>query len=133
MLIRRASSTSCPSPIFVRALLDQGEATFDENAFSRLVAIEGSCFWFQNRRDLIAWALRRHLRGTSSFLEVGCGTGFVLQGLRRAFPELHLVGGDYYASGLAFARRRLPGVELHQLDARELPSRTISTRSARST
>jgi SAM-dependent methyltransferase len=45
----------------------------------------------------------------------------VLEGLRRAFPELRLVGSELYEEGLEHARRRLPGVELLRLDARELP------------
>jgi SAM-dependent methyltransferase len=95
--------------------------TFERETFSRLAAAEGSCFWFQGRNELIAWALGRYSPGARSFLEVGCGTGFVLAGLRDAFPELRCVGGEYYPEGLVFARRRLPGVELVQLDARELP------------
>ena len=45
----------------------------------------------------------------------------MLSRLSEAFPEVRLVGGDYYTAGLAFASGRLPGIELNQLDARELP------------
>jgi SAM-dependent methyltransferase len=99
----------------------EGEAMFDPAAFSELAAAEASCFWFQRRNGLITWALRRYFPEARSFLEVGCGTGYVLGGLREAFPELRLAGGEYYSPGLPFARSRLPGVELDQLDARRLP------------
>jgi SAM-dependent methyltransferase len=97
------------------------QATFEPGAFARLAAAEASCFWFQGRNELIVWALRRYAPEARSFLEVGCGTGFVLAGVHEAFPALQLVGGEYYEEGLEFARRRLPGAELVQLDARELP------------
>jgi SAM-dependent methyltransferase len=101
--------------------LIEDEETFDPDAFAHLAAAEASCFWFQGRNELIAWALGKYAPGTRSFLEAGCGTGFVLSGLREAFPHMRLVGGEYYPAGLAVARERLPGIELLQLDARELP------------
>jgi SAM-dependent methyltransferase len=97
------------------------EVTFETRSFARLAAAEASCFWFQGRNELIVWAVRRYFPEAGSLLEVGCGTGFVLSALSEAFPEVRLVGGDYYTAGLAFARGRLPGIELNQLDARELP------------
>jgi SAM-dependent methyltransferase len=54
-------------------------------------------------------------------LEIGCGTGFVLAGLRQRFPALRLVGGEPSAAGLQIARSRLPGVELRQLVGHRLP------------
>jgi SAM-dependent methyltransferase len=54
-------------------------------------------------------------------LEVGCGTGFVLAGVRDAFPEIRLVGGELFQAGLAVAARRVPDAELLELDARDLP------------
>jgi SAM-dependent methyltransferase len=97
------------------------EPMFDSGSFADLAAAESDNFWFQARNRLIIWALERHFPDAADLLEVGCGTGFVLRGFRDAFPDLRLVGGDYYAAGLPFARERLPGVELTQLDARELP------------
>src|SRR4029077_3610296 len=56
-----------------------------------------------------------------TFLEVGCGTGFVLTGVRRQFPSVQVAGTDIFTEGLAFARQRLPCVELFQMDARRIP------------
>nr|VFK12098.1 MAG: Putative methyltransferase [Candidatus Kentron sp. LPFa]VFK28151.1 MAG: Putative methyltransferase [Candidatus Kentron sp. LPFa] len=55
------------------------------------------------------------------FLEIGCGTGFVLSGIAEAFPEAKLVGTDAFSAGLAYAARRVPGAALYQMDARCLP------------
>src|SRR4030095_12517772 len=56
-------------------------------------------------------------------LEVGCGTGFVLQGLHAALPALRLTATDAAAEGLALARTRAPSASLRQQDARELDAR----------
>jgi SAM-dependent methyltransferase len=56
-----------------------------------------------------------------SFLEVGCGTGFVLAAVRAAFPDAALMGSELDVEGIEVARRRLPGVPLVQMDALEVP------------
>jgi SAM-dependent methyltransferase len=99
------------------------EGGFDVALFERFAAVEPQSFWFRARNRLVVSAVRRHFPGATSLLEVGCGTGFVLAGLREAFPELRLVGSELYEEGLAFARARLPGVDLVELDAREMPFR----------
>ncbi len=78
-------------------------------------------FWFRSRNRLIAWALATYGRPDPSVLEVGCGTGFVLAGLRQAIPGLRAAGGELFAEGLDIARGRLAGVPLYQLDVRRLP------------
>ncbi|MCU1336544.1 MAG: ric methyltransferase [Bryobacterales bacterium] len=67
------------------------------------------------------WAFGRWFPAADSFLEIGCGTGFVLSGLQERFPQLHLAGSEIFTEGLRFAERRLPGVALFQMDARKLP------------
>jgi SAM-dependent methyltransferase len=95
---------------------------FDPSFFDRLPEVEPRSFWFRARNRLIVSVLRRHFPGARSLLEVGCGTGFVLSGLRDAFPELRLVGSELFPQALAYARERLPDdVELVELDAREMP------------
>lgn len=90
--------------------------TFDPDAFERLARGEPGHFWFEERRRLIAWAVRRYFPAAESFCEIGCGTGFVLEGLARAQPHLKLTGIDRYPQGLAQAAKRLPGIDLRQGD-----------------
>lgn len=95
---------------------------FDPTFFDLLAPVEPRSFWFRARNRLIVSVLRRHFPDARSLLEVGCGTGFVLSGLREAFPHLRLVGSELFPEALAHARARLADdVELVELDAREMP------------
>ena len=96
---------------------------FQEDLFSELAALEAGNFWFRARNDLIVWAMRSYAPGFRTFLEVGCGTGFVLSGLRSAFPSADLSGSEIFAAGLRFAADRVPTARLYQMDARSIPFR----------
>jgi SAM-dependent methyltransferase len=104
------------------AYLARGDDGFDSRLFERLAEAEPRSFWFANRTAVLLWALRKAFPGATSLLEVGCGTGFVLAGLRAARPDLRLVGTELFIDGLDIAHRRLNrSVELVQADVRALP------------
>lgn len=94
---------------------------FREESFEGLARVEAGNFWFRARNAIVLWALRKYFPHFQSLLEVGCGTGFVLSGITQAFPHARTAGSEIYTAGLAFAAKRLPGVELLQMDARKLP------------
>lgn len=94
---------------------------FDPELFAPIADVEERSFWFRARNRLVVSTFRRHFPDARSFLEIGCGSGVVLAALRDAIAGLRLVGGELYGEGLEIARRRLPDVELVELDARRLP------------
>jgi SAM-dependent methyltransferase len=96
---------------------------FEADYFPGLAEVEAGNFWFRSRNELIIWAVRRYFPAAENFFEVGCGTGFVLSGIRKALPALALNGSEVFSAGLSFAAERLPGVELFQMDARRIPFR----------
>ena len=96
---------------------------FEASYFAQLAEMEAGNFWFRSRNRLIIWALARYFPSARNFLEIGCGTGFVLSGIREAYPALTLSGSEVFSAGLDFAARRLPDVELFQMDARRIPLR----------
>ena len=96
---------------------------FDATHFSRLAALEAGHFWFEARNQLIAWAMRRYFPNTGCFLEVGCGTGFVLCRLQREFPTCEFWGSEIQAEGLKFAAERVARSRLIQMDAHRMPFR----------
>jgi len=107
---------------FAPELANEGEG-FEAEYFARLAEMEAGNFWFRSRNRLLIWAVQRYFPKAQNFLEIGCGTGFVLSGIRQAFPEIALSGSEIFSEGLKFAAERLPGVELFQMDARRIPFR----------
>ncbi len=96
---------------------DGYEATF----FAQVAALEAQHFWYRSRNHLINWALRRYFPQARTFLEIGCGTGFVLAGIEQANPQLTLSASEIFTAGLSFAAQRVAQVELFQMDARAIP------------
>lgn len=107
-------------PLFAPNLV-HGDGTDAEYRYAELFEAESKHFWFRTRNRLLIWALGRHFPNAAKFLELGCGTGFVASGIRMAFPALAVSIGDVLVKGLTFARERLPGISLFQLDACHLP------------
>lgn len=107
-------------PAFAPAFAMEGGG-FNPESFAELARLEAGSFWFRSRNRLIIWALQHYFPKAGSFLEVGCGTAFVLSGIAQARPDMRLAGSEIFSQGLTFAAERLPGVELMQMDARSIP------------
>lgn len=96
---------------------------FPSGSHEILAQLERGNFWFVNRNRLIAMALERYFPSAVTMCEIGCGTGVVLEHLAALRPDMNLTGGELYEAGLRVCKRRLPGVELIQVDALRLPYR----------
>jgi SAM-dependent methyltransferase len=103
--------------------LAHAESGYDPAHYAELARLESRNFWFRARNRLIVWALARYFPGAVRMLEVGCGTGFVLAGIARAFPGAELTGSEVAAEGLVHAARRVPAARFVQMDARRMPFR----------
>jgi SAM-dependent methyltransferase len=109
-------------PAFAPALAEEN-AGFRRELFAGLAAVEADSWWFLARNDLIAWAIGQTAAGASPVLEIGCGTGFVLQRIRSELPEADLWGSEIFHAGLTFAAERVPSAHLIQMDALHIPFR----------
>lgn len=97
---------------------------FPADAHDALDLQQERSFWFRERNALILDLLAQYFPRTQTVLEAGCGTGFVLSGIRAAYPAMRCVGGELFLSGLRAAKRRLGSqVLLLQMDARRIPFR----------
>jgi SAM-dependent methyltransferase len=94
---------------------------FSKEFYQELFFLENDNYWFRSRNHMIIWALSSYFHDKKNFLEVGCGNGFVLSGIRNAFPELMLYGSEIYYEGLSFANQRLRNITLYQIDAHHIP------------
>ncbi len=98
-----------------------GGGGFKPEYFSELSRLEAGNFWFRARNEFILWALHTYQPNADSFLEVGCGTGFVLSGIAHAYPEMAVSGSEIFLAGLSHAAQRVPSAHFMQMDARQVP------------
>ena len=85
---------------------------YDPRHYEQLAAVEDRHFWFTGRLRAIEATIAplvTMLPGGCRVLEVGCGTGQVLQMLERLCPHGLVVGMDLLREGLPHARRRTAG------------------------
>lgn len=110
-------------PAFAPSIAVEHEG-FRTEFFAELAGLEADNFWFRARNELVAWAMRTYAPHSTSFLEVGCGTGFVLSRIRQERPSIELVGAEVFSAGLALAAERVPTATFYQMDARSIPFRS---------
>jgi SAM-dependent methyltransferase len=99
----------------------ENQGGFPADAFEQLYALESASFWFQARNQLILWAILQHFPSMQSFLEIGCGTGYVLNAVSTTFPQAQITGADLFPKALEFAARRSPNAHFASFDATEIP------------
>jgi SAM-dependent methyltransferase len=97
-------------------------ASYPAEGFDVTVQVEEASFWCRSRNRLVRQLMRRHApQGRRvKFLEIGCGTGNVLRGLRE-LPDVHLTGSEVYLGGLRHAQQRFTGIDFIQMDATAMP------------
>ncbi len=94
---------------------------FPVEGFEILFQKEEQNFWFQSRNQVILSLFTKYTSiQNATFLEIGCGTGFVLRAIGQSGNH-RVSGAEIHVEGLKFARIRLPEVELIQLDATRMP------------
>lgn len=93
---------------------------YDAEIFARFAAIEDASFWFRARNRLIAQLVSETIGPGDRFLEVGCGTGYVLRALVQQC-QVCATGSELFEEGLQYARQRVPEADFVQLDARKMP------------
>lgn len=99
----------------------------DPAGFAALNTVEPGNYWFEPRNRLIVGLLDKYFPSAQSFMEIGCGTGFVLTAIRNSRPWKRLYGTELHAEGLVFASRRLGDTaSLVEVDARNIPSEISS-------
>lgn len=94
--------------------------TYPEESFARLEKLETGHFWFEERNNLVIWALHKIVGNFNRFLEVGCGTGFVLRRVASEFSNADITGVEYFESALPIAKARTPRATIKQADITNL-------------
>jgi SAM-dependent methyltransferase len=94
---------------------------FPAEGFEDLFRHEETNFWFVTRNQVIINLMRKYTRSQDfHFLEIGCGTGYVLNAVQKITAQ-QAVGAEIHIEGLKFARLRVPKAKFIQLDATRIP------------
>ena len=107
-------------PVFAPELAMENDG-FDRTLFETLFKIESSHFWFKSRNELIIQCLKKYFPSARNFCEIGCGTGYVLQGIAAENPHMNVTGSEIYLSALDYAAQRVPNADLIQADICRFP------------
>lgn len=94
---------------------------FPPEALNILAELEENNFWFKARNKILHQLFEKYL-GKNNYkkvLEIGCGNGYVLKGLKDL--GYNLIGSEIYLDGLKNVRKRLTDIQLIQLDALNMP------------
>jgi SAM-dependent methyltransferase len=101
---------------------DLKDNLFDPSTYKEYAKTEVRNFWYISRAKLCIIMINKYLNNGGCFLEVGCGTGYILHIINQRLPKLKLYGADIYAEGFEFVKKRLQGnVILLQIDAENVP------------
>ncbi len=97
------------------------EIFFDLTKFKFLASLEDENFWFQARNELILFYISKYFLQFQNYIEIGCGTGYVLKEIEENFPGANIVGTELFIEGLFYASKRCKRSKLVQMDARYIP------------
>ncbi len=123
---------TCPTCLWTPASID-GFAAFApdlaiyndglaQDAHHQLDTLQEKSFWFRVRNRLIQDVIRSRFSNALKVLEIGCGSGYVLAGIRSVLPLATLTATEIYSHGLTYAAQRVtPPSQFLQVDACNLP------------
>lgn len=93
-----------------------------DDAHHVLNDLQDQSFWFRGRNKIIQEVIRSYFPDATNVLEIGCGSGYVLNGIRAVLPKAKLTGTEIFSYGLSYAANRVSGpIQFLQADARALP------------
>lgn len=90
---------------------------FKSQYFEKLYNLESLHWWFRARNHLIISVIKKFHPNLESYMEIGCGTGFVLSAVAKNFPMAKIHGSELFDEGLHFASQRVKKASFIQLDA----------------
>jgi len=90
---------------------------YPDEGFDVTDKLESESFWVRSRTRLIRNIINQYslIPGETKFLDIGCGTGEVIQGIMEN-TSLRITGSEIYLDGILYAKKKLPNVDFVQFD-----------------
>lgn len=79
---------------------------FNSESFANLYEWEKNHLWLVSRNARIIALINQYCKPPFKFLEIGCGTGFVINEVAAEFPGAEIIGAEYYKEGLFYAKKK---------------------------
>ena len=99
-------------------------SSYPKDEYRAIEAVQDRHWWFQGRKLILSYFLRHALKGKESYIEIGCGTGYLLD-IPKGLGGIRISGVDMHEESVRIARQRCK-------DARIFPA-TIDTLDSRDT
>jgi SAM-dependent methyltransferase len=96
---------------------------YDDEIFEITRRYGETNFWYISRRELIIWAVGKYFSSAKNAIDIGCGTGFNLLGIKQSYPALGLHGCDASQHSLQIARSSDAEIEFFESSIYELNSK----------
>lgn len=97
------------------------KGSYPESQYEPILSKEDRYWWFIGRRQIIVNSLKSELRYGAKFLDLGCGTGYILSGLSKLNLGASLFGADMHDSAIRIAKKRVPKATFFREGLGDLP------------
>lgn len=93
---------------------------YDDEIFEISQRYGETNYWYVSRRELIIWAVGKYFHSAKNAIDIGCGTGFNLLGIKQRYPRFDLHGCDASQRSLEIARSYNTDIQFFESSIYEL-------------
>jgi ubiquinone/menaquinone biosynthesis C-methylase UbiE len=93
------------------------EANWSDQMASRLEQPSKHHFIDRYNRKIALDGVKDKLAGKNCcYLDVGCSSGYMIEEVLENFPDVNIIGVDYFSAGILQCHKRLPDIPIFQMD-----------------
>jgi len=101
-------------------------SSYPEQEYRAVESVQDVHWWFQGRKRLISYFLKSTMKGKSSYIEIGCGTGYLLD-ILQGLPGIAISGIDMHEESIRIAKKRCGTARIFKATVEELGEELFDT------
>ena len=94
-------------------------SSYPEQEYRAVESVQDVHWWFQGRKRLISHFLKSAVKGKGSYIEIGCGTGYLLD-ILQSLPGIAISGIDMHEESIKIAKKRCGAARVFKATVEEL-------------